>query len=123
MTIDQLGGLQAPLPGLEDYVCTFKCLTHCPLPPGRDCIWDDPGAPFNGFDDDFDALFEAEFPDFSWWREFNEELVRREPKDPTQTRCRRCWSIKVDVGYPYIQCRNCGYNEPLVDYPENVGVR
>jgi len=30
------------LPGFEGYVCTFECLTNCPLEPGQGCYWDDP---------------------------------------------------------------------------------
>jgi len=41
----------------------------------------------------------------------------KEPEDPTQTRCPRCFSIEVVVGYPYIECKNCGYNESLIDFP------
>lgn len=102
---------QPVLPGLEGYVCTFECLTHCPLDDGS-CYWDDPLIGM------FDLI---EYPEFFWWREDNKKLVRREPKDSTRTRCPRCLSVQVDLGYPYIKCKNCGYNEPLIDFPENVG--
>lgn len=101
--------------------CNFKCLTDCPLPPSLPCLWDDPVIGNKEYDED--PLFDADFPDFSWWRWDNEELAKSEPKDPTHTRCRRCLSVKVDIGYPYIKCKNCGYNEPLIDFPENVGCR
>lgn len=94
----------------ENYIqdCSFQCLSNCPLPPGIDCIWDDP---LTGM---FDLV---QYPEFFWWRVDNEELVRPEPEDPMQTRCPRCLSTEVAIGYPYIQCKHCGYNEPLVDFP------
>jgi len=108
------GERQHPLPGLEDYVCTFQCLTHCPFPDGE-CIWDDPLI--GCFD-------EVEYPEFFWWRIIHEEecsIKHTEPDNPMQIRCPRCLSVEVDIGYPYIECQHCGYNEPLIDYPENVG--
>lgn len=105
--------IQTVLPGLEECVCTFECLTHCPLAPGEDCFWDDPGIGM------FDLV---EYPEFFWWREGNKKLVRREPKDTMRTRCPRCLSVRVGIGYPYIKCKNCGYNEPLIDFVENVGI-
>lgn len=104
---------QAVLPGLEGYVCTFECLTHCPLAPDGGCFWDDPAI---GMYD------EVEYPEFTWWRILHEELVRPEPEDSTQTRCPRCFSTKVTIGRLYIECRNCGYNEVLIDFPENCGL-
>jgi len=116
---------QHPLSGFEDYVCTFQCLTHCPFPDG-DCIWNDP---------DIGCYDLVEYPEFFQWRfqqifgNSNEPLVITpdmmdeyfpEPKDPTQQRCPRCLSTEVVIGYIYIKCRHCGYNEPLVDFPENV---
>ncbi len=118
-------GRQFQLKGLEN--CNFKCLTDCPVPPGSyrdsDCIYDDPDP--NIFD-------RVEYPEFFWWRfdqifcDYNGDLLIlpdmmdeyfKEPEDKTQTRCPRCYSAHVDVGYPYIQCSHCGYNEPLIDFP------
>lgn len=89
--------------------CSFQCLTNCPLPPGAyepNCIWDDPdiGEPI-------------EYPEHTFWRWDHEELVELEPENPLQTRCPRCFSTRVIIGYPYIECRNCGYNEALMDFP------
>ena len=105
----QLSGMQDVLPGLEGYVCTFKCLTNCPLGPGQECYWDDPGYPI------LDDLSLEEC--YALWRDHNESLARPEPKDPLQTRCPRCFSTEVVRGYPYIECKNCGFNEPLIDFP------
>lgn len=118
--------VQAVLPGLEGYVCTFECLTHCPLAPDGGCFWDDPDIGM------FDLV---EYPEFFWWRfeqmfGDSDELLEitpdmmdeyfKEPEDSTRTRCPRCLSVQVDIGYPYIWCKNCGYNEPLIDFPENI---
>ncbi|GAJ01344.1 unnamed protein product [marine sediment metagenome] len=107
--------------------CSFQCLSNCPLPPSQDCLYDDPLIGM------FDRV---EYPKFFQWRfeqifgnsdEFLEvtpdmmDGYFREPEDRTQTRCPRCLSAQVDIGYPYIKCKNCGYNEPLIDFPENVG--
>ena len=74
----------------------------------------------------------VEYPEFFWWRfkqifgASNEFLIITpdmmdeyfgEPEDPLQTRCPRCLSTEVAIGYPYIECKNCGYNEPLIDFP------
>ncbi len=101
--------------------CDFKCLSNCPLLPGEPCLYDDPDIVDRpGFDDE---LFEAEFPDFSWWREFNEELVKPEPEDKHKKRCPRCFSTEVTNCDQFIFCGNCGYNEPLMDYPVGAGWR
>ena len=104
MTMGQVK--QETIPGFEDYVCTGQCLTHCPFPDGP-CPWDDPdvGEPF-------------EYPEFFWWREMhggNEKY--KEPEDLNQYRCPRCLSTEVTIGYPYIECGHCSYNEPLIDFP------
>lgn len=57
------------------------------------------------------------YPEFFWWRENNEAKVQVEPNNPIQTRCPRCFSVRVSTGYPYIKCLHCGYNEPLIDFP------
>lgn len=88
--------------------CSFQCLSNCPLPPGLDCIWDDPGIGSDNL---------IEYPEFTDWRWEHEDLVKPEPEDTTQTRCPRCFSTQVVIGYPYIECRNCGYNESLIDFP------
>ena len=103
-----LGETQTVIPGLEGYTCTFECLTHCPLAPDGGCFWDDPSI---------GAFDEIEYPEFFWWRENNGKLVRPEPKNPLQTRCPRCLSTKIVVSYLYIECRNCNYNESLMDFP------
>ena len=74
----------------------------------------------------------VEYPLFFWWhfeqvfgdsKEFLEitpDMMGeyfKEPEDPLQTRCPRCLSTKIDIGYPYIKCLNCEYNEPLIDFP------
>jgi len=92
--------------------CNFQCLSNCPLPPGQACLYDDPDIGM------FDLI---KYPEFFDWREDNKKLVRPEPKDPTRTRCPRCLSVRVSIGYPYIKCKNCGYNEPWIDFPENIG--
>lgn len=101
---------QLQLKGLE--VCNFKCLTDCPVPPGTyadtDCIWDDPLIGM------FDRI---EYSEFELWRDEHGELACPEPKDPSQTRCPRCFSTKFVIGYPYMECRHCGYSEPLIDFP------
>ena len=123
----QLPEQQLPILGLEDYVCTFQCLTHCPLPDGS-CIWDDP-----------DLCKEAEvdlvkYPEFFWWR-FNNLPDSQKPAILTPDSmcefykkpegdvycCPRCLSTNIRFGEVYIVCDNCNYNEPLVDSPENVG--
>lgn len=102
--------------------CDWQCL-NCPLPPGQDCLWDDPSI------GEFDLV---EYPEFFWWR-FNrifgdsDEFLEitpdmmdeyfKEPNDPLQTRCPRCLSTEVTRGYPQMECKNCGYNEPLIDFP------
>lgn len=106
---------------LEPFRCFWKCL-RCPFP-DEDCIWDDPDM------GEFDLV---EYPKFFDWRfeqvfggsdeflEITPDLMDeyfKEPKDPLQTRCPRCLSIEVIVGYPYIECQHCGYNEPLIDFP------
>lgn len=74
----------------------------------------------------------VKYSSFFWWR-FNQifgdsdEFLEitpdmmdeyfREPEDPLQTRCPRCLSTEVAIGYSYIECKNCGYNEPLIDFP------
>ena len=74
----------------------------------------------------------VEYPEFFGWR-FNQifgnskefliitpdmmDEYFKELEDPTQTRCPRCLSVNVNVGYPYIECQHCGYNEPLIDFP------
>ena len=103
--------IQTVLPGLEGYVCTFECLTNCPLAPDGGCFYDDP-----------DIVDEIEEPEFFWWREDNKKLVRPEPKDSMRTRCPRCLSVRVDIGYPYIKCKNCSYNEPLIDFPVGITI-
>ena len=74
----------------------------------------------------------VEYPEFFWWRfeqifgGSNEFLIItpdmmdeyfKEPDDPMQSRCPRCYSTKVSFGYPHIICLHCGYNEPLIDFP------
>ncbi len=105
---------QDVLPGLEGYVCNFKCLTECPLAPDGGCYYDDPSYPLYPLD-------LIEYPEFEIWQEMHEELVKPEPEDPVQPRCPRCLSIQVTFGYPYIECTNCGYNEPVIDFSENLG--
>lgn len=101
--------VQLQLPGLELEECDFQCLTNCPMEPlGKDCLWDDPGI----------GMFDLyQYPEHTFWRWDHEDLVRPEPEDPTQLRCPRCFSTEFIVGYPYIECKNCKYNEPLIDFP------
>jgi len=102
--------LQLQLPGMEE--CNFQCLTNCPMELlGKDCLWDDP---LIGMFDEY------QYPEFFFWRVDHEDecgIKHTEPGDPMQTRCPRCLSIEVVIGYPYIECRHCGYNEPLIDFP------
>ena len=103
--------------------CEFKCL-ECPYPPGQDCVWDDPLIGM------FDRI---EYPEFFWWR-FNHLPEKKKPyllmpdsmdefyKEPEGKgyRCPRCLSTKVHFGDVWIKCKKCGYNETLIDYPENL---
>ncbi len=72
------------------------------------------------------------YPEFFWWRfkrifgDSTEFLIItpdmmdeyfKEPEDKMQTRCPRCFSTEVIVGYPYIECKNCEYSESLIDFP------
>jgi len=74
----------------------------------------------------------VEYPPFFWWRfaqvfgASNEFLIItpdmmdeyfKEPEDPMQTRCPRCFSVEFIMGYPYMGCKHCGYEEPLLDFP------
>lgn len=88
--------------------CNFMCLTECPLPLEQDCIYDDPGI---------GMLDLIEYPEFFWWQENHKKLVRREPKDPLRARCNRCLSVRVTHARLLITCKNCGYAEPLIDFP------
>ena len=78
------------------------------------------------------AWEKVEYPPFFGWRfeqvfgDSNAFLIItpdmmdeyfKEPDDPMQSRCPRCYSTNIGFGYPYIQCFNCGYNEPLIDFP------
>jgi len=106
--------------------CNFQCLSNCPLPLNQDCLYDDPDIGM------FDLV---EYPEFFWWRfeqvfgnssEFLEitpdmmDEYFKEPDNPLQSRCPRCHSSRIVIGYPYIWCRHCGYNEPLIDYPQGL---
>jgi len=74
----------------------------------------------------------VEYPEFFWWRfeqvfgNSDEFLIItpdmmdeyfKEPADPMQTRCPRCYSTKVVVGYPSIKCLDCSLEDPLIDFP------
>jgi len=83
--------------------------------------------------DDPDGCWDkVEYPEFFWWRfkqvfgDSNEFLIItpdmmdeyfKEPDDPMQSRCPRCYSTKIVIGYPDIKCLNCGLEEPLIDFP------
>lgn len=112
---------QVVLPGFEGYVCNFDC-NHCPLEPGQMCYWDDPG-PFPGFDIDNDPLFEAEFhaEEFEWWRFLYPWKVKPEPNDKNTLRCPRCYSVELSIQEQSLFCNSCEYNEPLIDFPDNIG--
>lgn len=123
--------LQPTLPGLEDYVCTFQCLTHCPFP-DSDCIWDDP---------DIGMFDQVEYSEHFWWRlEHLTELQKKqltelesdlmiitpdcldpfylEPDPAGKThRCNRCLSVNLDWRPEWIVCKKCGWSEPLYDFP------
>lgn len=66
--------------------------------------------------DTYDFIDYVIYPEFFFWRE--DHRAYPEPK-PTVTCCPRCFSQKVNIGYPYIICDSCGYNEPLVDFPSS----
>ena len=55
-----------------------------------------------------------EYPKFFWWRA--ERGLEQRP-EPIDTHCPRCFSTDVNISYPYISCRCCGYFEDLIDYP------
>jgi len=125
----QLPEQQVTLLGMEDYVCTFQCLTYCPFPDG-DCMWDDP-----------DMGESLEYPEFFQWRleHLTDEQKRQlmepgsdmmiitpdcldqfyaEPEPVEQVyRCNRCLSVNIDWQPEWIVCRCCGWSEPLHDYP------
>lgn len=90
--------------------CWFQCLSDCPLPSEEPCIWDDPDIPLPKDQDIF-------YDEFYLWREENKKLMRREPKDPLRARCNRCLSVRVAHADLLITCLNCGYTEPLIDFP------
>ena len=109
---------------LKDYVCNFECLTHCPFP--DECIYDDPQM-----GDDY----VVEYPEFFWWRYDHltesqqhqlpeitpDSLDEFYPEPPNDAyRCPRCHSANVIIGESWIVCGNCKYNEPLIDFPENL---
>ena len=86
--------------------------------------------------DKFDAWPEVEYPKFFWWRfeqifsnseeflEITPDMVDeyfKEPEDPLQTRCPRCLSINFVIGYPDMECEDCGWNEPRIDFPMSEG--
>lgn len=102
--------LQLQLPEMEE--CDFQCLTNCPMEPlGKACLYDDPLIGM------FDLM---EYPEFFFWRANHEDecsIKHAEPEDSMQTRCPRCLSVEVAVGYPCMECQHCGYSEPLVDFP------
>ena len=120
---------QAVLPGFEDCVCTFQCLTHCPFPDGP-CLWDDP---------DIGMFDQVEYPEHFWWRldHLTEEQKKTlmEPGSDMMIitpdcldgfypepigdvyRCPRCHSTSVAENGTEITCSSCGYSEPLVDFP------
>ena len=61
-----------------------------------------------------------EYPEFFWWRE--DHGIEQEPElTSTDYWCPRCHSGRVIIGYPYIWCEHCGYNEPLIDFPSSRG--
>ena len=115
--------IQKVIPGLEGYVCTFDC-NHCPLEPGEMCYWDDPGiVDENPLADDY--TFEAEFhiEEFEYWRFLYPWRVKPEPADKNTIRCPRCYSFDLSIKDQYIFCNCCRYNEPLIDFPDNIGGR
>ena len=107
------------------------------------CIWQkgceaemrDPDGPWE----------KVTYPEHFWWRleHLTEEQKRQlmEPDSDTMIiapdcldkfykepegnvyRCPRCLSTRLDFGDVWIICEHCGYNEPLIDFPENVGRR
>jgi hypothetical protein len=106
--------------------CNFNCLTECPSP--KICLYNDP---------DMGKNYEVKYPKFFWWR-FNNLPDNKKPqeltpdsmdsfypelKNKTTYRCPRCLSVNIYIGEKWIICRNCDYNEPLIDFPENLRVR
>jgi len=63
------------------------------------------------------AWIKVEYPEFTIWRWENEDKVEPEPESPLTRRCPRCYSTQIIIGYPYIFCQHCGYDEPLIDFP------
>ena len=106
---------QPVLPGFEGCVCTFQCLTYCPVAPDGDCLWDDPLIGNEGYD--FDELFEAEFhkEEFEWWRIEHDIPDEADPGGNTR-RCPRCFSTSIRITEVWIVCDVCNYNEPLIDF-------
>lgn len=58
------------------------------------------------------------YPEWWAWRE-ERGLPQEPPADlpASTTRCPRCWSTRVTIGYPVIKCDDCGYTEELIDFP------
>lgn len=97
---------QQVLPGMEEYVCTWQCLTHCPFP--GDCIWGDP---------DMGIFSQVEYPEHFWWRQ-DHSVDEQEPEPLGQVhRCNRCLSTDIDWQAEDIVCKNCGWSESLYDFP------
>ncbi len=134
---------QAPLAGLDEYVCTYRCL-KCKLCPGVCSPPDLSACPYPQclcLANDWGLGDEIKYPLFFWWRldHLTKEQERRlvapdsdmmiitpdrldqfypEP-DPTGMtyRCNRCLSVDLDWRSEWIVCRKCGWSEPLYDFP------
>ena len=129
--------------GLEDYVCTYHCVA-CKLCPGvchppdlTACPYPQCLCPAN----DWGLGDVIEYPEFFDWRlehltEDKKRLLMEtgsdmmiitpdclnqfygEPEPVGQVcRCNRCLSIDIDWQPEWIVCKNCGWSEPLHDYP------
>lgn len=134
---------QFPLPGLGDYVCAFQCL-KCKLCPGVCSPPDLSACPYLQClcpANDWDLWDEAIYPEHFWWRlehlTEDQEQQLMEPGDDMMIitpdcldqfysepeplgqvlRCPRCLSTAYTTGYPDIKCADCGYDEPLIDFP------
>ncbi len=89
-------------------------------------------APSRSYDPNVDPDMEdpdgdwirVEYPEFTFWRVdrgIKEDDWSINDPFPERTRCPRCHSTDINIAYPYITCMTCKYNEPLIDFPENVG--
>ena len=62
----------------------------------------------------------VELAEHELWQQSHKRIMCKEP-GPDVMRCPRCYSLEVEIHSLNIVCSHCGYAEPLIDFPENVG--